>query len=192
MSPLATGGVWAARRVEASAGPIGAPPVAADVTAPGSVAPASSAVAITVQPQKPSETLSQQPDARERDRERRRRWYVLGTTCVPLFALMVDNTATNTALTSIQADLNMSISALEWVVSGYTLSFAVFLLAAGKISDTYGRRKVFVAGLAIFTLSSLVCGLSTSGAMLIAARAVQGLGSATSTRRRQTQKPARH
>jgi predicted MFS family arabinose efflux permease len=161
------------------------------VTAPGSAAPASSAVAIAVQPQKPSETLSQHapPDARER----RRRWYVLGTTCVPLFALMVDNTATNTALTSIQADLNMSISALEWVVSGYTLSFAVFLLAAGKISDTYGRRMVFVAGLAIFTLSSLVCGLSTSGAMLIAARAVQGLGSATSARRRrQPQKPARH
>ncbi len=82
------------------------------------------------------------------------------------------------ALSAIKRDLDVSISALEWCVSGYALSFAVFMLTGGKLADMYGRRLVFVSGLAIFTISSLVCGLARSVELLIAARAVQGIGSA--------------
>src|SRR6476469_2148067 len=92
--------------------------------------------------------------------------------------IMLDNTVVNVALKLIQDDLNVSISSLEWVVNAYFLTFAVLMLTGGKLADRYGRRRVFIVGLAIFTASSLACGLSTSGSTLIAFRAVQGVGAA--------------
>jgi len=107
-----------------------------------------------------------------------RKWWTLGAVAFGLFMIMLDNTIVNVALPSIQRDLGIGISELEWVVNGYALTFAVFMLTGGKLADLLGRRRIFVAGLLIFTLSSLVCGLASSAGMLIGARVVQGIGSA--------------
>ena len=107
-----------------------------------------------------------------------RKWWTLVAVSFGLFMIMLDNTVVNVALKSIQDDLNVSISSLEWVVNAYFLTFAVLMLSGGKLADRYGRRRVFIVGLAIFTASSLACGLSTSGSTLIAFRAVQGVGAA--------------
>jgi EmrB/QacA subfamily drug resistance transporter len=84
----------------------------------------------------------------------------------------------NVALPSIQNDLGIGLSQLEWTVNAYALTFAVLMLSGGKMADFFGRRRIFLIGLAIFTLSSLACGLATSGEMLIGARTVQGAGAA--------------
>ena len=107
-----------------------------------------------------------------------RKWWTLAALSFALFMIMLDNTVVNVALPSIQRDLGIGISELEWIVTAYALSFAVFLLTGGKLADRYGRRKVFLIGLTIFTLSSLACGLAGSASMLISARAVQGVGAA--------------
>jgi EmrB/QacA subfamily drug resistance transporter len=107
-----------------------------------------------------------------------RKWWTLGAVSFGLFMIMLDNTIVNVALPSIQRDLHIGISELEWVVNGYALTFAVLMLTGGKLADMFGRRRIFIVGLLIFTASSLVCGLSTSAHMLIAARVVQGCGSA--------------
>src|SRR5580693_3577539 len=90
----------------------------------------------------------------------------------------LDNNVTNVALPTIQRDLHLSVAGLEWVVSSYILVFASLLLAGGRLADVFGRRRLFVIGLAVFTLASLGAGLAGSGAVLIAARLVQGLGAA--------------
>jgi len=95
-----------------------------------------------------------------------------------LFMIMLDNTVVNVALPSIQRDLGVGLSELEWIVSGYALTFAALMLIGGKLADAYGRRLVFVVGIAIFTLASLACGLASSGEALIAARVAQGVGAA--------------
>src|SRR5881397_47931 len=92
--------------------------------------------------------------------------------------IMLDNTVVNVALPTMQKDLHVSISQLEWVVIAYALTFASLLITGGKLADLYGRRRIFVVGLAIFTLSSLACGLAPSANFLIGARAVQGVGAA--------------
>jgi EmrB/QacA subfamily drug resistance transporter len=92
--------------------------------------------------------------------------------------IMLDNTVVNVALPAIEKDLDMSVSALEWVVSGYALSFAALMLTGGKLADMLGRRLIFVTGLVVFALSSLACGLADSAALLIGARVVQGVGAA--------------
>jgi EmrB/QacA subfamily drug resistance transporter len=107
-----------------------------------------------------------------------RKWWTLAAVSFGLFMIMLDNTVVNVALPSIQRDLKVSVSSLEWVVNSYFLTFAVLLLTGGKLADLLGRRRVFIVGLVIFTLSSLACGLATSGEMLIASRAVQGVGAA--------------
>ena len=107
-----------------------------------------------------------------------RKWLTLAAVAFGLFMIMLDNTIVNVALPSIERDLDISISELEWVVNGYALTFAVLMLTGGKLADFLGRRRIFIAGLAIFTLSSLACGLATSAHMLIGARVVQGSGSA--------------
>jgi MFS family permease len=89
-----------------------------------------------------------------------------------------DNNVTNVAIPTIQRSLHLSVSGLEWVVSSYLLVFAGLLLAGGRLADQYGRRRVFLIGLTIFTSSSLAAGLAGNGAVLIASRAVQGLGAA--------------
>src|SRR5690242_11873755 len=92
--------------------------------------------------------------------------------------IMLDNTVVNVALPSIERDLHVSISSLEWVVTAYALTFAALLITGGKLGDLFGRRRIFVVGIAIFTLSSLACGLAPSAGFLIGARAVQGVGAA--------------
>lgn len=94
------------------------------------------------------------------------------------FVVVLDATIVNVALPHIQRDLHFSSAGLQWVVSAYTLSFGGFLLLGGRMADVLGRRRMFMMGLALFTLSSLAAGLSTSPAMMIAARAIQGLGGA--------------
>jgi EmrB/QacA subfamily drug resistance transporter len=107
-----------------------------------------------------------------------RKWFTLGAVSFGLFMIMLDNTVVNVALPSIQRDLGVGLSELEWIVTGYALTFAAFMLIGGKVADAYGRRLIFVIGIAVFTLASLWCGLATSGDMLIAARIVQGVGAA--------------
>jgi EmrB/QacA subfamily drug resistance transporter len=107
-----------------------------------------------------------------------RKWWTLIAVCTATFMLLLDITVVNVALPSIQRSLHASFSDLQWVVDAYSLTLAVLLLTAGVIGDIRGRRGVFAVGLAIFTLSSLVCGLSTSPLMLNIARAVQGVGGA--------------
>src|SRR5213078_1014353 len=97
---------------------------------------------------------------------------------VGLFMIMLDNTVVNVALPSIQGDLGISNSELEWVVNAYALTFGVLLLSGGKLADLLGRRLIFIAGLVIFTASSLACGLANGPEVLIAARTVQGIGAA--------------
>ena len=110
--------------------------------------------------------------------EENRKWWTLGAVAFGLFMIMLDNTVVFVALSSIQGDLHISQSELEWVVNGYALTFAVLMLTGGKLADLLGRRRIFIVGLTIFTLSSLACGLATSAAILIGARVVQGAGSA--------------
>ena len=99
-----------------------------------------------------------------------RKWWTLGAVAFALFMIMLDNTVVNVALPSIQRDLGIGLSELEWTVNAYALTFAVLMLTGGKLADFMGRRRVFIVGLAVFTVSSLACGLATSGEMLIGAR----------------------
>jgi EmrB/QacA subfamily drug resistance transporter len=107
-----------------------------------------------------------------------RKWWTLVAVAVGLFMIMLDNTVVNVALPSIQQDLGISISELEWVVNAYALTFGVLLLTGGKLADMLGRRSIFIAGLVIFTGASLWCGLAGGAGSLIAARTVQGVGAA--------------
>ncbi|HEX3291822.1 MAG TPA: MFS transporter [Gaiella sp.] len=110
--------------------------------------------------------------------EENKKWWTLAAVAFGLFMIMLDNTVVNVALPSIQRDLGVGLSELEWIVSGYALTFAALMLIGGKLADAYGRRLVFVLGIVVFTLASLFCGLATSGDMLIAARVLQGAGAA--------------
>src|ERR1700737_2013209 len=113
--------------------------------------------------------------------EENRKWWTLGAVAFGLFMIMLDNTVVNVAIPSIGHDFKIPqsrFSTLEWVVNGYALTFAVLMLTGGKLADLLGRRRIFIAGLATFTLASLACGLATSAGMLIGARVVQGVGSA--------------
>ncbi|MDX6618589.1 MAG: hypothetical protein QOK36_975 [Gaiellales bacterium] len=106
------------------------------------------------------------------------KWWTLAAMCFALFMIMLDNTVVNVALPSIQRSLHTSPANLEWTINAYFLSFAALILLGGKLGDRFGRKKIFLVGLAIFTLSSAACALSTSDAGLISARAVQGNGAA--------------
>ncbi|HEV8687396.1 MAG TPA: MFS transporter [Gaiellaceae bacterium] len=107
-----------------------------------------------------------------------RKWWTLGAVAFGLFMIMLDNTVVNVALPSIQRDLGVTLSDLEWIVTGYALSFAALMLTGGKLADLFGRRLIFVLGIAVFTFSSLMCGLADSGNELIAWRIIQGIGAA--------------
>src|ERR671914_1188194 len=110
--------------------------------------------------------------------EEARKWWTLAAVAFGLFMIMLDNTVVNVALPSMARDLGVGLSELEWIVTGYALTFASLMLTGGKLADLLGRRLVFVAGLMIFTGSSLACGLAESGDFLIGARVVQGVGAA--------------
>ena len=107
-----------------------------------------------------------------------RKWWTLIAVCTAIFMLLLDITVVNVALPDIQRSLHSSFSDLQWVVDAYSLTLAAFLLTAGVVGDIYGRREVFASGLALFSLASLVCGLSTDSLMLNLSRAVQGVGGA--------------
>jgi EmrB/QacA subfamily drug resistance transporter len=111
-------------------------------------------------------------------REAHQKWLTLAAVTFGLFMIMLDNTVVNVALPSIQRDLGTDLSELEWIVTGYALTFAALMLIGGKLADLLGRRLIFVAGLAVFTASSLACGLADSPDVLIGARIVQGVGAA--------------
>src|SRR5207253_9191413 len=119
-----------------------------------------------------SATASEAPAARAPD------WAVLSLVCLAQFMVILDISVVNVALPSIRADLGFSQSGLQWVVNAYTLAFAGFLLLGGRAADLYGRRRVFMLGLGLFTAASLAGGLAQDRWMLIAARAAPGLGGA--------------
>jgi EmrB/QacA subfamily drug resistance transporter len=108
----------------------------------------------------------------------RRRWLALYVLCLADLMIVLDSTIVNVALPSIRTDLGFSEASLAWVVNAYLLTFGGFLLLAGRLGDLFGQRRVFLFGIAEFTIASLLCGLSNSQTFLIVARAVQGLGAA--------------
>ena len=110
--------------------------------------------------------------------EERRRWLALYMLCAGELMIVLDTTIVNVALPSIQGSLGFTESALVWVVNAYMLTYGGFLLLGGRLGDLYGKRRLFLAGITLFTAASLVCGLAASQAVLVAARAIQGLGGA--------------
>src|SRR5215510_9968749 len=108
----------------------------------------------------------------------RKRWLAFYVLCAGVLMIVLDSTIVNVALPSIRDDLGFSEESLVWVVNAYMLTFGGFLLLGGRLGDIYGHRKLFLAGIIFFTLASLACGLSTTQAMLVTARAIQGVGGA--------------
>jgi EmrB/QacA subfamily drug resistance transporter len=108
-------------------------------------------------------------------------WLVLAIVCLAQFMVVLDATVVNVALPTIQKDLNFTDSSLQWVVNAYTLLFGGFLLLGGRAADLLGRRRIFLVGIVLFTVSSLLAGLAWSEASLIGARSFQGLGAAVIT-----------
>jgi EmrB/QacA subfamily drug resistance transporter len=108
----------------------------------------------------------------------RNRWLALLVLCLGYLMIVLDVTIVGVALPSIQEDLGFSDEGLAWVVNAYLITFGGFLLLGGRLGDLFGHRRLFLAGIALFTVASAVCGLSTSQEMLVIARAVQGLGGA--------------
>src|SRR5829696_1148642 len=107
-----------------------------------------------------------------------RRWLALILLCATQFIIVLDIAIVNVALPSIALDLDFAPQDLQWVSSAYALTFGGFLLLGGRAADLLGRRRLFIAGLALFAAASLACGLASSDAQLIGFRAVQGLGAA--------------
>ncbi len=108
----------------------------------------------------------------------RRRWWALIVLCLGDLMIVLDTTIVNVALPSIQEDLGFSATSLAWVVNAYLLTFGGFLLLGGKLGDLYGHRRLFLIGISLFTVASLACGVANTQGLLVAARAVQGLGGA--------------
>ena len=108
----------------------------------------------------------------------RRRWLALYVLCLGVLMIVLDTTIVNVALPSIRADLGFSDARLSWVVNAYMLTFGGFLLLGGRLGDLFGQRRMFLLGTAFFTLTSVGCGLASTQALLVAARALQGLGGA--------------
>ena len=111
----------------------------------------------------------------------RSRWMALYVLCGGMLMIVLDATIVNVALPSIQDDLGFSQSTLAWVVNAYLIAFGGLLLLAGRLGDLFGQRRIFLIGLAVFTIASLVCAVATSQGMLIAARFIQGAGGAVSS-----------
>ena len=110
--------------------------------------------------------------------EGRKRWWALIVLCLGVLMIVLDTTIVNVALPSIRADLGFTEISLVWVVNAYMLTFGGFLLLGGRLGDLYGHRKVFLLGITLFTVASMACGLANTRVLLVAARAVQGLGGA--------------
>src|SRR6266849_7769278 len=110
-----------------------------------------------------------------------RRWLALYILCAGFLMIVLDMTIVNVALPSIKNDLGFSQVGLAWVVNAYLVAYAGLLLLAGRLGDLIGRKRIFLIGLVMFTAASLLCGLSVSQPMLIAARFLQGIGGAVSS-----------
>src|SRR6059036_3009245 len=110
--------------------------------------------------------------------DNRTRWLALYVLCLGSLMIVLDATIVNVALPSIREDLGFSETSLAWVVNAYLLTFGGLLLLGGRLGDLFGHRKLFLIGIALFTLASLACGLSTTQGLLVGARAIQGLGGA--------------
>src|ERR1700704_334651 len=110
--------------------------------------------------------------------EKERRWWALYVLCAGELMIVLDTTVVNVALPSIRESLGFSETSLVWVVNAYMLTYGGFLLLGGRLGDFFGQRRMFLLGITLFTLASLVCGLANSQWLLIGARAVQGLGGA--------------
>ncbi len=108
----------------------------------------------------------------------KQRWWALMVLCLGVLMIVLDTTIVNVALPSIREDLNFTETSLVWVVNAYMLTFGGFLLLGGRLGDLLGHRRMFLAGLVLFTVASLACGLARGQGLLIAARAAQGLGGA--------------
>jgi EmrB/QacA subfamily drug resistance transporter len=108
----------------------------------------------------------------------RTRWLALYILCLGDLMIVLDSTIVNVALPSIREDLGFSQTSLAWVVNAYLLTFGGFLLLSGRLGDIYGHRRLFLIGIALFTVASIACGVSTTPGLLVAARAVQGFGGA--------------
>src|SRR6188472_2318255 len=106
------------------------------------------------------------------------KWWTLTAVCIGVFMLLLDITIVNVALPDIQRQLDASLSDLQWVIDAYALSLAALLLTAGSLADLFGRRRVFVIGVVIFTVGSVACGAAQDIAFLQIARAFQGIGGA--------------
>src|SRR3954464_11613204 len=113
-----------------------------------------------------------------RDQTSDSRWTALYVLCTGMLMIVLDVTIVNVALPNIQSDLGFGSSSLAWVVNAYLIAFGGLLLLAGRLGDLLGRRRGFMPGLVVFTVASLICGLSDSQGVLIAARFVQGIGGA--------------
>ena len=110
--------------------------------------------------------------------ERNNRWWTFAVVSIALFMGMLDNLVVTTALPSIQRAIGASVANLEWIVNAYTLGFAVLMIPAAALGELFGRRRVLLIGVALFTAGSALAALSAGAGVLILARAVQGIGSA--------------
>ena len=124
------------------------------------------------------------------------RWQALAIVCVAMFMTVLDVSIVNVALPSIKTSLHVGESSLQWVLIAYTITFGGLLLLGGRAADLLGRRRMFMIGMALFAAASLACGFAGSIGVLIAARAVQGIGAAivspaTNIRRRPSRSAAR-
>src|SRR3954468_14657957 len=122
--------------------------------------------------------MSQQTGDQVATTTRDPKWWTLPAVCLGVFMLLLDITIVNVALPDIQSELDASLSDLQWVIDAYALSLAALLLTAGSLADLFGRRRVFVIGLVIFTVGSVACGASQDVFFLQLSRAFQGIGGA--------------
>src|SRR5215212_4967806 len=107
-----------------------------------------------------------------------RRWWTLGVLCLSLLVISLDNTILNTALPTMQRELHASASQLQWIVDAYMLVFAGLLLTAGSLGDRFGRRRALEAGMLVFGAGSVLAAVAPSAEMVIASRAIMGIGGA--------------
>ena len=122
--------------------------------------------------------MTDAPHAAQHPHSERRMWLTLFAMCFALFMIMLDNTVVNVALPTIQRDLHPSQSSLEWIINSYILVFATLILLGGKLGDRFGRKRMFIVGLVLFTVWSVACALSATAEQLIVFRALQGTGAA--------------
>src|SRR5215204_5715277 len=113
-----------------------------------------------------------------KDRPMAAKWWTLLAVCLAIFMLLLDITIVNVALPDIRRELDSSFTDLQWVVDAYALALAALLLATGSLGDLLGRRRIFVIGILLFVLASLLCGLATTPTILNLARSLQGVGGA--------------